>query len=95
MKKAFTMIELVFAIVIIGILAAVALPRLWVTRDDAVIVKLKTQVSTIQSAISSKYTKLILEGSNSCPNLEKDSSDDTLFEAVSVSYTHLTLPTIA
>lgn len=35
MKKAFTMIELIFVIVILGILAAVAIPRLAATRDDA------------------------------------------------------------
>ena len=40
--KAFTMIELIFMIVILGILAAVAIPRLAATRDDAEIVKVAT-----------------------------------------------------
>lgn len=35
MKNAFTMIELIFVIVILGILAAVAIPKLSATRDDA------------------------------------------------------------
>ncbi len=34
-KKAFTMIELIFVIVILGILAGVAVPKLLATRDDA------------------------------------------------------------
>jgi len=36
MKKAFTMVELIFVIVIIGILASVAIPKLSATRDDAI-----------------------------------------------------------
>ena len=34
-KKAFTMIELVFVIIVIGILAAIAVPRLNASRQDA------------------------------------------------------------
>ena len=61
-KQAFTMIELVFVIVVIGILSAIAIPRFAVTRDDAVIVKVKSQVSAIRSGIAMQKNKNLLEG---------------------------------
>ena len=61
-KNAFTMVELIFAIVVIGILASVAIPRLSATRDDAVISKARTTVASVRNALAMERQKRILRG---------------------------------
>ncbi len=48
-RSAFTMIELIFVIVIIGILSAVVIPKMMATRDDA---RVSTMMMDIGNAIS-------------------------------------------
>ena len=55
MKKGFTMIELIFVIVILGILASVAIPRLAATRTDAEIATTVSNLRTLISDLSSYY----------------------------------------
>lgn len=51
MKNAFSMIELVFVIVVIGILAGVAMPKLFANRDTAEIVKFKEEIEAVRKGI--------------------------------------------
>jgi len=61
-KSAFTMIELVFVIVVLGILAAVAVPRLAATRVDAQIAKGRADVASIRSAIITERQSRLFRG---------------------------------
>ncbi len=61
-KKAFTMIELVFVIVVIGILSAIAIPKFAATRDDAVMTKSRATVSSVRSSLSTERQKRIMRG---------------------------------
>ncbi len=67
MKKAFTMIELVFVIVVIGILSAIAIPKFAATRDDAIIAKARATVAAMRSAIATERQKRILRGEFTTP----------------------------
>ncbi|WP_350028236.1 MULTISPECIES: type II secretion system protein [unclassified Campylobacter] len=62
MKKAFTMIELIFAIVIIGILSAVALPNFFDLKFKSDIASLKSEIEGINGKINAQLLKNVMVG---------------------------------
>lgn len=77
MKKGFTMVELIFVIVILGILAAVAVPKLTATREDAQMVTLINNVKQAIKDIQAYYL-----ANDSLPIQSKPSSNNQPREGV-------------
>ena len=83
MTKAFTMAELIFVIIILGILAAISIPKLSATRDDAMIAKERANYKTCVKDLVNLYTTqgylkdvnvtpggIMTKGPDSCINLK-------------------------
>jgi len=67
MKSAFTLIELIFVIAVMGILASFAVPKLAGTATAAQMAKGKDTIIAVQSAVSIERQKRILRGDFSAP----------------------------
>lgn len=55
MKSAFSLLELIFAIVILGIIVAFAVPRFMDTKDSALVSTIKRDINTAINSIQSYY----------------------------------------
>ena len=88
MKKGFTMIELIFVIVILGILASVAIPRLAGTREDA---EISTAVANIRTLLSDAASYHVVKGSfgnakwNEFTNVPLDTATATAVSATATA----------
>ena len=54
-KKSFSLIELIFMIVVMGIIASVAIPKLMGTKNNATVSSLKQDINTVTTSIQSYY----------------------------------------
>jgi prepilin-type N-terminal cleavage/methylation domain-containing protein len=71
MKKAFTMIELIFVIVVLGMLASVAVPKLMATRTDA---KIAAEISNLKQNFDNLKANYLAIG-NKLINYTYDNTD--------------------
>lgn len=76
------MIELVFVIVVLGVIAGIAIPKFILSRDDAIIARTKTQIAAIRAAISAKYNERLLAGIPSYPSSLEPENSKMLFSSL-------------
>jgi prepilin-type N-terminal cleavage/methylation domain-containing protein len=69
-EAGFTLIELVIVIVILGILAAVAIPKYEDMREQARVATVRGQLGSIRSAIAIQYARNAINGSAHFPPLD-------------------------
>lgn len=81
------MIELIFVIVILGILATVAIPKLASVQDDAVVAKEKSGISSARAGVLTIQARSKNRGANGFKlNIEKWATDNTNGEDVTVTF---------
>ena len=62
-RKGFTLIELLIVVVIIGILAAIAIPKFAATKDKAKLASVKTDVRNVETAEEAYFSDFATYGS--------------------------------
>jgi len=69
MQKAFTLVEILIVVVILGILAAIALPRFAGATDDARTAATQSTLAGVRSSIAAYRTNAVINGGAPYPTL--------------------------
>tara|TARA_R110002072_G_scaffold42064_21_gene118773 strand:+ start:19287 stop:19775 length:489 start_codon:yes stop_codon:yes gene_type:complete len=70
-RRAFTMIEVLIVIVILGVLAAVAIPKFASASDDARASAVQSTVAGVRSSIATYRTSAVIRGDDPYPTIEE------------------------
>jgi len=71
LKRAFTFVEVAVVIIMIGILAAMVIPRFGSVTDDAKAASLQSTLAAVRSGVAAFRTNAILAGTNPFPTAEE------------------------
>ena len=90
-RKGFTLIELLIVVVIIGILAAIAIPKFAATKDKAKLASVKTDVRNLMTAQEAYFSDYATYGTfaqlQTASNFSLSSGNSSTVAAVASGYT--------
>lgn len=95
MNKAFTLLELVFVILILGILSSLSLSFVNTTKDEAKILKLKMDYEMLSSALALMRSQMKLKNLNFpeiLDNAQNNQAKEKLFYCFNCDYSLLDTP---
>ncbi len=83
--KAFTLVEMLIVVVILGVLAAVAIPRFATASDDARTAAVQSTVAGVRASIATFRTSAVIQGESPYPSITALTDGTVLKMAIPVN----------